>query len=138
MGKTYYWVEYAETWRNAPLAYWVHIEQDGEMWPGSRQFLPPAPIPIPHKGYPVLCIEFEDTVLRFTSEPQMREFVRVLEQVPLPTTRRLSLERCNNYGPNSHWLSRLPAKLKSPKVRARLVEMMREALASQRLFPSAM
>jgi hypothetical protein len=131
MSKSIYWVEYAETWRRAPLAYWVHIEQDGQPWFKAERFLPPAPDPVPHKGFPVLCVEFEGLVLRFSSEPQLLECVRVLEQTPLPTSRRLSAARGGTYGPNGHWLSRLPAAVKSPRTRARLVDMLKQVLLAK-------
>jgi len=51
---------------------------------------------------------------------------------PLPTSRQLSRKRELPVGPNSHWLSRLPVKLKAPKERAKLVsrlEAVREQLS---------
>lgn len=39
----------------------------------------------------------------------------------LPTSDLLSRQRGESVGPNGHWLSRLPAKLKSPKQREKLV-----------------
>ena len=74
------------------------------------------------KGFRVLCVEAGDTVLRFSSEAQLREFIRVLSLKRLPTTRQLSDQRGSGLGPNSHWLSRLPADLKSPRRRALLVK----------------
>jgi hypothetical protein len=126
MAKPDYWIEYAQTWRYAPMAYWVHVEQDGQPWPAAEEFLPPAPAPVPHKGYRILCIDFEGVTLRFSSEPQLVECIAVLDQTPLPTTRRLSEARRSGAGPNGHWLSRLPAKLKSPRARARLVALLRQ------------
>jgi hypothetical protein len=112
MSKPSYWVEYAESWRDSPLAYWVHVEQDGEPWFMAKRYTPPAPVAVPHKGFPVLCVEFERSVLRFSSEAQLLECIRVLQQTPLPTTKRLSAARGSGYGPNRHWLSRLPATVK--------------------------
>ena len=124
-----HWVEYVEDWRSLPMAYWVHIEQGGGQWRTSEQYDPPAPKAVAHKGYPVLCIEFEDVVLRFSSQEQISEFVRVLSLKPLPTTRRLSEMRGADAGPNGHWLSRLPASLKAPKKRSRVVQAIARLLA---------
>jgi len=51
--------------------------------------------------------------------------------VPLPTTRRLSALRGEALGPNSHWLSRLPASIKSPKARVRLVKVLKQCPGSE-------
>jgi hypothetical protein len=87
-------------------------------------------------------------VLAFSAPAQLDEAVRVLSMTPLPTTRRLSQarqalspgaaatpratrERARvAHGPNSHWLSRLPAALKSTKGRLRVVAALRDARAA--------
>lgn len=122
-----HWIEYTDDWRNEPLAFWVHVEQDGQPWYKSERFSPEAPRRIPHKGFAVICVEFQGTTLRFSSREQLAECIRVLSLSPLPTTRRLSSLRGTIKGPNSHWLSRLPARLKSPKIRRLLVQSLREA-----------
>lgn len=128
MAQAAWWIEYTADWRQeAPLAYWVHVEQDGRHYHVSEQMSPPAPRPIPHRGYPVLCVDFNGVVLRFTSRAQLMECIRVLSLTPLPTTSRLSALRPTTVGPNGHWLSRLPAKLKSPKARGRLVAVLKRA-----------
>ncbi len=119
------WMEYASDWRSAPMAYWVHVEQDGEHWRTAERFLPAAPTAVPHRGFPVLCVQFGQLVLRFSSEAQLLECIRVLSLTPLPSSRRLSALRGTGHGPNSHWLSRLPASVKTPKQRARLLELLR-------------
>jgi hypothetical protein len=123
MASSGHWIEYVDDWRDVPMAYWVHIEQGEAPWRNAEKYKPAAPPPIPHKGYPVVCVPFEDSILRFSSEAQLRECIRVLAMVTLPTSRKLSLARGADAGPNSHWLSRLPAKLKSPGKRARLVRV---------------
>lgn len=126
-----HWIEYTTDWRSEPMAYWVHIEQDGRHWRSSQSYDPPAPQSIPHKGYVVVCIEVSSTVLRFSSEAQIEEFIRVLAMKPLPSSKRLSAIRGTGAGPNQHWLSRLPAKLKSSAVRPRLVELLKQVLAEK-------
>lgn len=105
------------------MAYWVHAEPGGAAWRDARIYLPPAPHPVAGRGYSCPMVEWGDQQLEFSSPEQLNEFIRVLGLSPLPTSRRLSADR--HHGPNSHWLSRLPAKLKAPKVRAKLVEYLR-------------
>lgn len=113
-----YWFEYTSDWRHAPMAYWVHVPLDAKDWRDeSAKFQPPAPREISGKGYPVLCVEVKDEVLWFSSGAQLRAFIETLWQKPLPSTRRLSELRGTGHGPNSHWLSRLPAWMKSPAFR---------------------
>ncbi len=113
-----HWFEYDSDWRLAPMAYWVHIEQDGKHWLHADAFLPAPPRKITGKGYPVLCVEVRDVVLRFSSPAQLRHLIHVLSQRPLPSTRRLSEIRGTGHGPNSHWLSRLPTWVKQARFRS--------------------
>lgn len=116
-----FWIEHAPDWRNEPLAYWVHVEQGEGHWRVAMEYLPAAPQPDGKKGYRILCVEAGDIILRFSSDAQLAEFVRVLSQKPLPSSLRLSKQRGTSAGPNGHWLSRLPARLKAPKARGKLV-----------------
>lgn len=116
-----HWFEYDSDWRLAPMAYWVHIEQDGRHWLQADTFSPAPPPAISGKGYPVLCVEVRDLVLRFSSAAQLRQFIHVLSQRPRPSTRRLSEIRGTGHGPNSHWLSRLPAWVKQTGFRDRVL-----------------
>ena len=104
------------------MAYWVHIERDRPEWFLAQDFEPPAPMPEGSKGYPVICVESEKFVFRFSSFAQLAEAVIVLSASPLPTTRRLSAMRPGGAGPNGHWLSRLPGHIKSPRTRQRVVQ----------------
>ncbi len=117
-----HWIEHISDWRSAPMAYWVHVQPEGQHWQDASEFNPPAPAPDGAKGYPLLCVESQGFVFAFSSAAQLAEAVRVLSLKPLPTTRRLAAARPGGHGPNSHWLSRLPASVKSPKARQRAVE----------------
>jgi hypothetical protein len=112
---------YEQDWRTAPLAFWVHVPVEGN----TSLCEPPAPEPVPHKGYPVLRVPFEAHELQFSSLAQLDHFIQVLSTKPLPTSRQLSAQRGLPVGPNGHWLSRLPAKLKAPRKRAKLVQSLR-------------
>lgn len=123
-----HWVEFVNDWKSEPMAYWVHVEQDGKPWRESERYAPSAPSIVPRKGYPVICIAFDEVELRFSSIEQLKECIHVLSQKPLPPTRRLSALRSTEVGPNTHWLSRLPGKLKSPKTREKLVKALDEVM----------
>jgi hypothetical protein len=126
-----YWFEYASDWRGFPGAYWAHKNKNGAYWVWATEFDPPAPRPVPHKGYLVLCVVLKDFVFRFSSLEQLADCIRVLATNPLPTTRRLSALYGSSHGPNSHWLSRLPAAIKGPKVRKAALAALR--LAAEKL-----
>jgi len=105
------------------MAYWVHVQKpEGLHWQAATEFDPPAPAPDGAKGYALLCVESRRFVFVFSSPAQLVEAIRVLSLKPLPTTRRLASARPGGHGPNSHWLSRLPASVKAPKARQRAVE----------------
>jgi hypothetical protein len=120
---------FATDWRHLPAAYWVHIPVEGV----PHAFLPPAPIGVPHKGFAVLHVEFQQHELVFSSAAQLDHYIEILSKTPLPTTRQLSALRHEASGPNSHWLSRLPAELKASKVRPALVK----ALLAAKAFAAA-
>jgi hypothetical protein len=120
-----FWLEHVPDWRDEPMAYWTHVETEGAHFRGDTAFEPPAPAPEARLGFPVLCVESQACVLRFSSRAQLDQAISVLSLSPLPSTRRLCAQRRGAHGPNSHWLSRLPAALKSPKERVRLVEDLR-------------
>ena len=115
-----YHFSYQSDWRTAPFAFWVHRPVDG-----SDAFDPPAPPAIPHKGFAFLHVEFDSAELWFSAPAQLDRFIDVLSKKPLPTSRTLSSQRGVPAGPNGHWLSRLPATLKSPRNRMRLVESLK-------------
>jgi len=84
---------------------------------------------VPHKGFLFLHIDVADVDLQFSSLAQLDHFIEVMETKPLPTCRQLSRKRASLVGPNSHWLSRLPATLKAPRERERLVSKLRTVRA---------
>ncbi len=108
------------------MAYWVHVP-DTEI---AGAWVPPAPRPVPHKGFPALRVEVGEHELVFTSPAQLAHCIEVLAATPMPTSRQLSSKRGTGVGPNGHWLSRLPAALKSPRGRGPLVAILRAAYAA--------
>ena len=119
--------EFVADWRDAPMAYWVHVETDGQPWYVAAQFAPSAPQVVPGKGFAMLCVEVGDFVFRFTSPEQIAVCIDVLARNPLPNVQRLSAGRSAHAGPNGHWLSRLPASVKNPRVRGKVVAALAEA-----------
>ena len=117
-----YWIEHTDDWRTEAMAYWVHIEKDATSWIDSKEYIPAAPKPEGKNGFRILCVEFSDMVLRFSSREQIEECIRVLEMKPLTSSKRLTDLRGGRTGPNGHWLSRLPAHVKSPKNRTLIVQ----------------
>lgn len=107
-------------WRKAPLAFWVHVPVPGT----AKECTPPSPEAIPHQGYLFLHVEFETYDLQFSALAQLDHFIDVMASKPLPTSRQLSLRRGLPVGPNSHWLSRLPSTLKTPRKRERLIQLL--------------
>ena len=124
-----YWTELRPDWKDAPMSYWVHRELDSAAWRDAHAFDPPSPRPIGRSGFVFLCVDVSRETLVFSSPQQLQTFISIMSAHPLPSSRRLSALRGTGAGPNSHWLSRLPAKLKSPKVRGQLVKGLSEISA---------
>lgn len=128
-----HWIEYVHDWRRETMAYWVHVERARPGQNDCPEFDPPAPRSVPHRGYPVLCVESQGMVFRFSSADQLAECVRVLSMKPLPTSSRLAALRAGaaGPGPNGHWLSRLPGRIKAPGKRRRVVDDLGHVLRSR-------
>ena len=109
------------------MTFWVHIEADGKAWYAAEKFDPPAPKPVPGRGWPVYFVEFDGFTFRFASLAELAaasppSHVRFCRQY-----RQLSVERGTTAGPNSHWLSRMPKGTKSWRYRERAVRYLLEA-----------
>jgi len=103
------------------MAFWVHKGVSTGVRGQSPTYDPPAPKPHGRTGFLFLVVAYGRHNLEFSSPQQLRHFIDVLSMSPLPTSRILSKLRDAPVGPNSHWLSRLPAALKKPKERGQLV-----------------
>lgn len=103
------------------MAFWVHTRVDGS----DDEWTPSVPKAVPHKGYPVLRVEWQKYELQFSAPAQLAHFIEVLAKKPLPTSLHLSALRQAPVGPNGHWLSRLPSTMKSPRNREKLVDAMK-------------
>ena len=123
-------IEYRPKYTPTPMSYWVHKQPDSEAWYRASKFDPPLPKAIPCKGYPVLVVNAFGIELEFASVEEAEHFLNVISRKNLPTSLQLSRDRVSNHGPNSHWLSRLPARLKPWSKRERLVPLIKESIAN--------
>lgn len=117
-----HWIQFEDDWKNTPMAFWVHKPVDSPEWFSASVFDPPAPKPNLQGRYPVLYVEHNNHTFVFSSPEQFSEFKTVLSQKLLPTTRSLSEKRDPTIGPNSHWLSKLPADVKPFTYRSKLLK----------------
>ena len=121
-----HWIEYTEKWTTSPMSYWVHQELDSKYWYDAIEFDPPRPRPIPGKGYPFYSVEIDGFIFRFVSLAEIDRCMEVLSNKVLPTTLSLRADRGTTLL-NKHWLSRLPAKVKSWKYRQKAVKHLSHA-----------
>lgn len=107
------WIEYRDNWYHAPMAPWVHRRV-------GVGFEPPAPARA-LRGYPWYFVRSCGFVFMFSSREQLEHAIEVLGCKLMPTTLELSRRMGPDWGPNQHWLSRLPGDLKGWKKRRRIV-----------------
>jgi len=114
---------YTDARQFSPVSYWVHCdaENSGLAYQQNTVFRPPFPNKDPVKGYPSLVVKVHGFEFRFASKLEIEHCIDVLKQKNLKTTHQLSAMRASDIGPNTHWLSRLPSRLKSWKKREKLV-----------------
>lgn len=122
-----HWIEYASRWTPQPMSYWVHKEADGRDWYEAQEFDPPLPEPVVGKGFANYFVEVDGFVFRFASLAELDVCILTLSQRVLPTSSRLTEERGTSYGPNNHWLSRLPKGTKSWRYRQKAARFLKQA-----------
>ena len=121
-------IEYRLKYTETPLSFWVHKHLDHEVWSYAKEFEPPLTRAIPCMGYPLLIINIFGVELEFASVAEVEHFLAVISQKNMPTTQQLSKQRTHNFGPNRHWLSRLPSCLKPWSKRERIIPIVESAL----------
>ncbi|MGV3585525.1 MAG: hypothetical protein ACO1OF_00870 [Adhaeribacter sp.] len=104
------------------MAYWVHIEQDNQHWLDAEAYNPPAPKSDLRALYKIYKVEIDGFTFRFSSLEQLEHCIKILSMQSLPTASALSEIRPDNEGPNAHWLSILPAHVKSWRYRQKAVK----------------
>jgi len=118
--------------RLSPVSYWVHagvgeVQAPYQQCTDHRPTFPPED---PLKGFPYLTVAILGFDFEFASMAELDHCVDILEQKNLPSTSQLCRRRGSGHGPNSHWLSRLPGRLKAWPKRVRIVAALREAKAA--------
>ncbi|MDD5393190.1 MAG: hypothetical protein PHE17_09245 [Thiothrix sp.] len=124
-----YEITFSTLYPETPLTFWVHVPKVKGAAFDVNNYEPPLSRLVGGKGFPVLRLYFLGIELRFSSLHEISHFTDVLDQKNLPTSISLSLKRNAGVGPNGHWLSRLPAKLKPWKQRVKLVQLLKLAKA---------
>lgn len=122
-------IEYSKEYEPSPLSFWVHRHLDNDLWPLASIFDPSLPKAIPLKGFPVLFVDALGIELRFSSIEEVEHFLEVISVKNMPTPLQLTKLRNVNYGPNGHWLSRLPAKLKPWSKREKIIPIIKDGLS---------
>ncbi|MES2569101.1 MAG: hypothetical protein V4710_03485 [Verrucomicrobiota bacterium] len=123
-----HWIEYCEQWPREPMTFWVHVRVTSV--DDTVCFHPPAPRPVPGRGWPLFLVDLDGFTFRFASLAELEVCIQTLSSKVLPTTRRLSAQRGANVGPNSHWLSRLPKGTKSWRYRQKAIRYLADARES--------
>ncbi len=111
-------LEFRDKFIETPITFWVH------KMPGD----PELPKAIPLKGYPYLIVNALGVELEFASTHEAEHFLKIISQKNLQTTLSLSEQRGTSVGPNGHWLSRLPSKLKSWSNRQKIIPSLRKGI----------
>jgi hypothetical protein len=122
-----YWVEFTKDRQHQPMTYWVHLPIKESVWIYATDYTPPLPNSLPGWGYPAFHVEIDGFTFRFASLNEIEHCIDILSKRVLPTSRILSEERGTSYGPNNHWLSRLPKGTKSWIYRQKAVTYLRAA-----------
>ena len=121
-------IEYLPEFPYTPISYWVHKQLGDDAWTRSKEFDPPLPPAIPGKGFPYLIVDAFGVDLVFASPLEVEHVLEVFSQKNMPSSLQLSRKRGSGYGPNNHWLSRLPATLKPWSKRQKLIPLLERAL----------
>ena len=122
-----HWIEFADEPTAGPMTHWVHTGPHGRSTRAAGQTPPPMPGPVPGRGFALLHVEYQGFTFTFASLDELDLCVDTLSRRVLPTSIRLSAEHGSGAGPNSHWLSRLPARVTSWKYREGAAAYLRKA-----------
>ncbi|MBN9672355.1 hypothetical protein [Roseibium aggregatum] len=124
-----YWIAYQDMPVWSPMAFWVHLPtRRNQIWVYADAYDPPLTRPVGGRGFPAFLVEIDGFTFYFASLAELRELIRVFEMKLMPSVRHLCRERGSSKGPNSHWLSRLPARVKPWRYRQKALPFLRQAL----------
>ncbi|MEM9693095.1 MAG: hypothetical protein AAGA56_11155 [Myxococcota bacterium] len=121
------WTEITPTWVPGPMSFWVHVEVVDRQ-SGRPSHSPPLPVARAGWGHMRFFAEYDGFVFEFASLDEVRACIAVLGQKNMPTSFRLAAGRPGHEGPNTHWLSRLPARTKRWRYRQGAVQYLKDSL----------
>ena len=101
------------------MTFWVHQAADGEPWYRSRRFDPPAPRPVPGRGWPYFFAELDGFTFEFASLDEIDFCIARLGMRHLPDTEP---ETRLVSGPNAYWQNRLPGWVLTWRYRQKAVK----------------
>ena len=110
------------------MTFWVHIAVEDRPWVEATVFDPPAPAPIPGKGFANCTVEIDGATLYFASPEELRVCIATLSQRVLPSNLILTQQRGARYGPSNHWLNRIPLRSMTWPYRQKIVKYLKLAL----------
>jgi hypothetical protein len=120
------WTEFSDIWRCSPMTIWVHRAADGEPWYRAKRFDPPAPQPVPGRGYPYFFVEIDGFTFEFASLEEIDFCIVRLNHRHLPDTER---ETRGVSGPGSYWQNKLPKGVLSWRYRQKAVKYLSRSRA---------
>jgi len=123
-----HWVAFQDTQPCCPMTSWVHRSVDEKPWFQAQTCEPPRQTAVPGKGFPVFKVEFDGFTFEFSSIEEIKVCIETLSKRVLPRPIDLCRDLGTSSGPNSHWLSRLPANVKSWSYRQKAVTYLLKAL----------
>ncbi len=110
------------------MSFWVHVEAEDKPWFQAQVFSPPAPKPVPGKGFAIFLVEIDSALLWFSSLAELRVCIATFSQKVLPSNLILTQKRGAKYGPNNHWLNRVPLRSMAWPYRQKVVKYLKVAL----------
>ncbi len=116
-------LNYSREFQWTPISSWVGVRK----YAYRIQSFDRGPIVVPHpflQSTNLWCqleLEYQNVLLQFSMTRELDHFIDVMQRNPLPSGG--SLVKGQRLGrPNNHWLSRLPAKIKTRKFRVGLLK----------------
>jgi hypothetical protein len=113
------WIEFTATWRHSPMTFWVHRASDGVPSYRARRFDPPAPRPVPGRGYPYFFVELDGFTFEFASLDEIDFCMARLGERHLRDTQS---ETRGVSGAGSYWQNKLPKTVLSWRYRRKAVK----------------
>lgn len=124
------WITYSDEWSEARCHLGSLLKLTGVHGVMRRSLLHrflAQSRPVPGKGFPTFHVEFDGFTFAFASLDELDICLETLSKKLLPTSLQLAAKRGTGVGPNSHWLSRLPAKVKPWRYREKAVKYLAKA-----------